>query len=390
MSFGNWKSQTLLLVMLLTGCALQKEPVQYVKSCQSTAALKAFQTTVYPVLNQTCVSCHGSVKTPLFASPTLRRAYEQARTVVDFDQIERSRLVRKANDGHCGQACDSRGQDMIASLQSWKAADSEIAKQECGPGASPTPAPAAGESFENPRTVIAVAVPVPANLPVSQGLGTADFTTVTIPVPGVTATMYLEIQRYTERGEVDSGSYRIRRPRLYIPAGASAVYLKDMGISVNDAAKSVFVTYHSIDTSVGASASAATSPLLSALVTDPIPQDKASGDTLILSFGVLQATAAVNCKNPTGFRDLVYAPAAGLALTRNCTGCHTAGHVRAANFTISTGETIEDVCRRVLPRINRAAAEQSPIVRNPATGANGHGTIAGDYSKFIEWIDSER
>jgi hypothetical protein len=163
-----------------------------------------------------------------------------------------------------------------------------------------------------------------------------------------------------------------------------------MGISINNATTSVFVTYRGIDTPVGPSGSPATSPLLSPLLTDPIPQDKATGDAILLSFGIARTTAAVNCKNVAGFVSLVQNPAAGIALVRNCTGCHTSAHPRGANFVQAAGETAADVCRRVLPRISRPTPESSALVRNPSAGANGHYLITGDYSKFIEWIESER
>jgi hypothetical protein len=388
LAYGNLKNWTAALFLLLAGCSLQKEPVQYVRTCQSTAALKAFETTAYEPLTRSCTTCHATLRSPLLASATLRRAYQQALTVVSFERPERSRIVQKMNDGHCGPACEARGSEMISAIESWKAAHSAATDSECGSGTPPAPAETAKEQVINERTIFSVAVPLPANLP----LGPDAYVDIAVPLPnGLEGLLYLQVQRYTVRDGIDGGSYRFRMPRLYIASGNSPLYLKDLGLSINYGTKSVFVTYHSLDTSVGPSGSPGTSPLLSPLITDPIPQEKESGDALVLSFGVLRTTEAVNCKNVTGFRDLVYNPASGIALTRNCQSCHTAGHVRAANYTMAAGETLADVCRRVLPRITRLTPEQSPLIRNPATGANGHPyTVTGDFSKFVEWIESER
>lgn len=373
------------LAVLATGCSLKKDAVVMSTRRGPDAALRAFSGTIYPMLTEACVTCHGNNKIPLFASQTTRRAYEQALTVVDLDHPDRSRLVQKMNDGHCGLACENHGRDAVAAIESWKAAQAQVA-DDGGDGHPPVEK----EHFQNPRTVVTVPVAIPANLIVSTGSVSTNFQTLTIALPEVTGSLVIEAQRYSVRGAVDGGSYRFARPRLYVPAGAQPVFIEDMGISINDARTSVFLAFHGVSTAVGPSASVATSPLLSPLITDPIPQDQDSGDKVILSFKIVRNTESVSCKNVAGFQNLVYNPATGIALVRNCTGCHNSAHPRAANFVQAAGESMAVVCARVIPRITRQTPELSPLVRNPSTGANGHGLITADYAAFLQWIESER
>lgn len=81
--------------------------------------VQAFQQTVYPLLRQTCVSCHGTGQRPEHAHPNVQTAYTQT---TDAGLINRatpasSRLVTKNHNCGSAQACSTFAQNMTAAIQ---------------------------------------------------------------------------------------------------------------------------------------------------------------------------------------------------------------------------------------------------------------------------------
>jgi hypothetical protein len=81
-----------------------------------------FSTTVYPLLTQYCSNCHTESaaipQKPYFASPDLAIAYEAAKTKIDLQQPEFSRLVlRLRNEFHnCWDDCAANAAEMEAEI----------------------------------------------------------------------------------------------------------------------------------------------------------------------------------------------------------------------------------------------------------------------------------
>ncbi|WP_066962054.1 LamG domain-containing protein [Microbulbifer sp. Q7] len=84
-----------------------------------------FATTVYPLLEQYCASCHSedadTAQQPYFASSDIDQAYEAAKARMDLDTPENSRfVVRLGNDFHnCWSNCTQDADTMAAAIRNF-------------------------------------------------------------------------------------------------------------------------------------------------------------------------------------------------------------------------------------------------------------------------------
>ncbi len=78
----------------------------------------AFASTVYPLLAQYCSNCHSSesanAQQPYFADPNVDSAYDAAKSKINLDSPDLSRLViRLRNEFHnCWDSCSANGTEM--------------------------------------------------------------------------------------------------------------------------------------------------------------------------------------------------------------------------------------------------------------------------------------
>ncbi len=81
-----------------------------------------FTTHVYPLLTQYCANCHNeasaTAQSPFFASNDIEKAYQAAKSVIDLNTPENSRLVvRLRNEFHnCWSNCDSNSLEMADAI----------------------------------------------------------------------------------------------------------------------------------------------------------------------------------------------------------------------------------------------------------------------------------
>ncbi|MBT8149657.1 MAG: LamG domain-containing protein [Pseudomonadales bacterium] len=83
-----------------------------------------FSTTVYPLLTANCAACHSDTvpvaqqQTPLFAHSNVDTAYEAAKTKIDVEVIEDSRLVVRLRDEahNCWDVCADNAAEMQAQI----------------------------------------------------------------------------------------------------------------------------------------------------------------------------------------------------------------------------------------------------------------------------------
>ncbi|WP_084631420.1 LamG domain-containing protein [Ferrimonas senticii] len=87
-----------------------------------------FANHVYPLLTQYCAACHSETaavaQSPFFASNEVAKAYEAAKTVINLDQPEQSRLVvRLGSEFHnCWSNCQQDSAQMLAAIDAMAAA----------------------------------------------------------------------------------------------------------------------------------------------------------------------------------------------------------------------------------------------------------------------------
>ncbi|GAB2513512.1 LamG domain-containing protein [Microbulbifer agarilyticus] len=84
-----------------------------------------FENTIYPLLEQYCSSCHsedaGTAQQPYIASSDIDQAYEAAKSRIDLDSPENSRLVvRLGSDFHnCWSNCSENADAMAAAIRNF-------------------------------------------------------------------------------------------------------------------------------------------------------------------------------------------------------------------------------------------------------------------------------
>lgn len=107
------------------------------------ASQAAFANTVYPILRQNCVQCHGGEMNPKHSSSDVAVAHEHALALVNLDRPERSRLpARLSIDQHnCWSgSCGSDGAQMLTAIEAWA--------DEVAGTLAPAPEPVVGEVTE--------------------------------------------------------------------------------------------------------------------------------------------------------------------------------------------------------------------------------------------------
>lgn len=88
----------------------------------TASEVSRFQSTLYPVTRQYCVSCHGDGQRPRHADPNLDVALEAITdfSLVDFATPANSRIVTKLNTNHnCGTNCATIRGAMTTAIQNW-------------------------------------------------------------------------------------------------------------------------------------------------------------------------------------------------------------------------------------------------------------------------------
>jgi len=93
-------------------------------------SLKAFETTLYPLLRENCSGCHSTenktgsgAQAPLHADVDVKLAHEYALTRVNFREPAESKfVVRMVIDRHnCfAENCGVAGQKMLAAVTAWR------------------------------------------------------------------------------------------------------------------------------------------------------------------------------------------------------------------------------------------------------------------------------
>jgi hypothetical protein len=106
-----------------------------------SAGFVAFASSVYPLLNSKCASCHQSDQAPLIADDDASAAYNAARTMVDWKIPLNSKLLLKIDDGHCGPYCSGPYTAVMNNyFSTWMQAEG-VPVPVPSPSTSPSPSP---------------------------------------------------------------------------------------------------------------------------------------------------------------------------------------------------------------------------------------------------------
>ncbi len=113
----------LLSILVLAGCKATHRSVSLSSTDKILRAkgLETFKVTTFNYVRTNCAACHSNVQAPYFASTTVAEAFDAIQTKIDWSNIEQSRIVAQAGNGHCGIAvCQNQGAPMIETLKAWK------------------------------------------------------------------------------------------------------------------------------------------------------------------------------------------------------------------------------------------------------------------------------
>lgn len=395
----------------LTGClipgldkqsaklAIYPRGLASVGSKVSGSPLEVFSKTVYTITQAKCATCHATQQSPTFSSSDLSTSYSVTKGLVSFTNPGSSRLVDYGGNGHCGGSCDvSNRTSLVSAIQQWAAAEAS------GGGGLPTPDsdPAPDGLDQNPGTVRSTALTIPDLSGVTGNnwarvrFNLSGFT----PAVGITDGVFeVEMQEFTPASADLMGSIQIRFPRIGSPT--TGIWAKGIKIILNGRYDPILNTYHRVDSLVppgGAISTTGTPPPaipyadLGNRATLIIPNIKpyAQGNTLVFSFDVLQASAAVVCRNLAGFIATVRP-----RMAASCYNCHQNVNSGGARFRLNAQDDA-GTCAQVLARADRANPANSsfilvPRLGLPLTNGNNHNTIniSADIDAWIAWVQSE-
>jgi hypothetical protein len=234
-SFKMFLGIAILSFWLLSGCALNNGMKSNELKSFAGGAVGAFATTVYPIVQNYCISCHGVDQSPMFAQSNIGAAYKAALAAVSFVNPATSRMVTQlaANQHNCWGDCSANSQELAAAIQKWIAL-------EQGPGGPDT-------------RIKLIAQLIPASIPSQATLPAANqWLTLTFPldIQGLSgATFTIEIQEFLlAPPAAGSENYRVRNPRLNgLPAPAT---VKSLRLLINGLYRPNEADYNVIDATV--------------------------------------------------------------------------------------------------------------------------------------------
>ncbi|MCB9253583.1 MAG: hypothetical protein H6617_02760 [Bdellovibrionaceae bacterium] len=305
---------------------------------------KAFDTLVYPMLKAQCSICHTD-QNPRFIPRDKVAAYGRVYALMDWFEIENSRLARRKQDKHCGANCTDNA-DLLRVLQAWsEALDKDQIKGD-------------------DDRLITDSVQLTA-LPTGDNFVEVSFDMAKFGAEYNGAILKVEVQDYSLNG-VRTGAIRIRKPRL--ASGASNLFIRSLRPRLNDHFDAANNLWESVQAPVAANNN--NPPLLSPLVM-LIQRSGTGSDSLAFEVGELRVIDAVACNELPYFSANVipYMQAAN-----KCFTCHgDATHQAYARFPMSAYFAVspQALCNATIQRVNLEEPDASAIF-NPAFGHNNH------------------
>lgn len=357
------QSFALLLTLTLTiaGCfGLDKESEAPMAIRGNLASIEAFEQTLFPLVRQQCIQCHGNNQRPLFAVKDPGAAHEAALTVVNLNSIESSRIIRKSNDGHCGSRCSGDNSDLVAAIVAWRdAINSSGGDDNNGP---------AGR-------YVTEALEIPANLPGPDATPiTLRFALSTANPDLVNATFELSIRGFG----LNNDAYQVDTPS--IETADKNIYFSDIMVHINGVDDPTNATYRPLRDVVPPPGLQLSDDSMIVLQSDGPGRDRIS-----ISFAVLEE--APNCRDLARFEANVLPK-----MQSTCFNCHRGGNSAATALFDMRAPSNAALCAKSLVRVNKDDPMESLIIKRPWGGYLGHPQVLSDAERdqFLDWINSER
>jgi hypothetical protein len=336
------------------------------------SGFSSFKTAFLPKIEtEACVRCHkgANPSAPPWLVGKDSQIYSNAKNYVNFADLESSRLVIRAGNGHCGGDCNEamRGR-MRTYLQNWWDGGESTCDQSFRLRTQP--------------------VRVPADLPSDRFITLSwDLKTVDVSLRGVS--MNVEIRKFTDAAGPVPGSYIIRRPR-FIASQAIPVAVGRVRVLNNGTFQEATNQFERINAVVSPDVEtdqAMSYPVLSAEQTIVVEQHPGT-DELTLAFDKLaRMPERRECKVMDQFRAKVMPT----VQARSCLGCHTSFGAAASQTAISRfdmGGTDQELCAKFLARTWTDPNVLPPLIQYPLYGRFEHPRVlVGAKDVLPDWTD---
>ena len=92
----------------------------------------SFKSSLHKITSQKCISCHGdNAPRARHASSDLSESLSEALSLVNFDNIQGSKIVRKVANGHnCWSDCGSNASELAKAISQWKTMANDFASED--------------------------------------------------------------------------------------------------------------------------------------------------------------------------------------------------------------------------------------------------------------------
>ena len=347
---------------------------------ESQMGFETFEKTIFPYARENCAGCHGRDRTPLFAVEDAKKAYEAARTKINFADYENSVFIFRTTNRHCGEPCATDGSFMERMLAAWSQA--ELSGLE-----SPPVKPA--EPIENRIELKA------QFLPGDMKIGSL-YQIMEWDIPLGDSKIEIEVQRFSK------DAVQFRRPR--VASSDTNLRIQDVRLTL-DGVRIKKTRFNFIDKVI----SLRSMEKGDVLTTDRFPvlsteseihlvdqSRKSDENGVVVSFKVLEkADSGQNCKSSELFEENVMST----MKNRNCFACHAVGSdgkggnpraKRRFNMALSK----DQLCAEALQRVDLNRPFLSPLIWYPRGAPGIHPEILPFTEEvlpsWIDWIEAEK
>ncbi len=343
----------LSLLACLAGCNYYDRKDLQSAPPETLSGLKAFRGSVFPLVREKCIGCHGGKQSPLFAQSDEAAAYRLALNYADFRDPDKSVFVYRSKNGHCGDNCRTDGNEMRLAIETWW--------EQGQKGDTPELPPAL------PKTVPQLIAP--GVQPKFQTY-TWDLDSVGPDFKG--AKFSLEIRR------AEGESLRYRAPRL-IP-GAIALRLRAPRVWVNGGFDSAGDVFRRVEAIVNPGEN-----VVLGGETGILNVKGGEAIEVLIEFPDLHAAGANYCLE-TDFFEKAVRPIFDL----KCAKCHTAGGTAKL---LPLDGSVETSCANARQRATLTNPEAAPLISYPYFQRNDHpikaiGQVEAD--TILAWLSKER